>query len=88
MKWTADDELNLHKWIDDKGIKIVYLPQRHEWGFHAHDKPTVILGGFKELAELKQYLSNLKGDRKNVRAVQEGDFLQEVEKAGGIPKLH
>lgn len=79
--WTVEDEINLCKWVDDRGFKIVYLPSEKEWGFTHKDKPQEVNGGFKHLSDLKQYLVNLKGDKKNVRIVSQGDFQQEMEKA-------
>lgn len=87
MDWTVEDEINLHKWINDKGFKIVYLTQEKEWGFYHDEKPTEINGGFQHMSDLKQHFVNLKGDNKNVRIVAQGNFLEEVEKARRLQKL-
>jgi len=87
MQWTVEDELQLQSWIDSKGFNIVYLPKEKSWGFYHDSKPTEINGGFTGLSDLKQYFVKLKGDNKNVRIVQEGNFLEEVEKARGLQKL-
>lgn len=43
--WTVQDEINLCKWVDDRGFKLVYLPQVEQWGFYHVDKPQEINGG-------------------------------------------
>lgn len=86
--WTVQDEINLCKWVDDRGFKIVYMPQVEQWGFYHVAKPQEIDGGFHSLVDLKQHLVNLKGDRLNVQVVSEGDFLRAVETARGISNLH
>jgi inhibitor of KinA sporulation pathway (predicted exonuclease) len=58
-----------------------------QWGYTHKDKPHVINGGFKHLSELKQHLVNLKGEKKNVRVVSEGDFHRAVEDARKVQKL-
>lgn len=81
MNWTAQDEINLHKWIEAKGFKIVYLPEVEQYGYTHDSGPQEINAGFNRLADLKQFFVNLKGDHKNVRIVSEGDFFTEMEKA-------
>ena len=29
--WTVQDEINLCKWVDDRGFKLVYIPQVVQW---------------------------------------------------------
>ncbi len=86
--WTVQDEINLCKWVDDRGFKIVYIPAVEEWGFYHVDKPGEINGGFEKLVELKQYFVNLKGDNKNVQIISEGDFHGALERARNLPKYH
>lgn len=86
-QWTVQDEINLCKWVDDRGFKIVYLPEVEQWGFYHVAKPQEINGGFNKLVELKQHLVNLKGDNVNVQIVSEGDFQRAVATIGGLPDL-
>ena len=86
--WTVEDEINLCKWVDDRGFRLVYLPQVEQWGFYHVDKPQEISGGFEKLVDLKQYLVKLKGDNANVRIVSEGDFQRAVETLGRVSKYH
>lgn len=86
--WTVKDEINLHKWVDDKGFKIVYLPQVEQWGFYHVDKPQEINGGFDKLVDLKQHFVKLKGDNLNVQIVSEAELQQELERAGMLPLVH
>jgi len=80
MSWTAEDELKLHRWVEEKNIGIVYLPKERVWGYRYMDDPTEIMGGFQALEDLKQYLVNLMGWNKSVRVVSEGDFKHELQK--------
>ncbi len=84
MEWTYQDELHLQKWIDEKGINLVYLPNEKEWGYFNKSKPTEINGGFKELSHLKQHLVHLMGSNKSIKIVSEGDFKHEIEKANNV----
>lgn len=88
MRWTVEDEINLVKWVEASGFRIVYLPEVEQWGFYHIDKPREINGGFERLVDLKQHLVNLKGDKKNVLVVSEGDFQRAVAAIGGLPNLH
>lgn len=88
MRWTVEDEINLVRWVESKGLRLCYMPEVEQWGFYHIDKPREINGGFEKLVDLKQHLVNLKGDNKNVLIVSEGDFQRAVEKIGGLPKLH
>ncbi len=88
MRWTVEDEIQLHKWIEAKGFKIVYLPQVAEWGYIHPSEPTEIIAGFNHLSKLKQYFANMKGDNKNVLLVSEGDFKQAIQKEMRRKKLH
>ena len=85
--WTVDDEIQLQRWVDAKGFKLVYLPSEKEWGFTHKDKPQEVNGGFKHLSDLKQHLVKLKGDNTNVRIVSQGDFQQEMEKTWKLREL-
>lgn len=87
-KWTVQDEINLQHWVEASGFSIVYLPKDLEWGYIHSSEPDVIHGGFKNLSDLKQYFSDLKGDRRNVQVVSEGDFQRALEAAGRIQKFH
>lgn len=86
--WTIQDEINLCKWVDDRGFKIVYLPQVEQWGFYHVAKPQEINGGFNKLVELKQHLVNLKGDNLNVQIVSATELHAELERAGMLPVVH
>lgn len=88
MRWTVEDEINLVSWVDARGFRLVYLPEVEQWGFYHIDKPKEINGGFEKLVELKQYLANLKGEKKNVQVVSEGDFQRALERAGRVRKYH
>lgn len=91
MRWTAEDEINLHQWIENRGFQIVYLPEVEEYGYIHKDKPQEINGGFKKFIDLKQHFVDLKGDKKNVKIVSESEFLQAMEyarKRRKIAKLH
>jgi hypothetical protein len=87
-KWTVEDEINLCKWVDAKGFKIVYLPQVEQWGFYHVAKPQEINGGFNKLVELKQHFVNLKGDNLNVQIVSAAELHEELERAGMLPVIH
>jgi hypothetical protein len=87
-QWTVQDEINLCKWVDARGFKLVYLPQVEQWGFYHVDKPQEINGGFNKLVELKQHFVNLKGDNLNVQIVQAAELHQELERAGMLPVVH
>lgn len=88
MRWTVEDEINLVSWVGARGFRLVYLPEVEQWGFYHIDKPKEINGGFEKLVELKQYLANLKGEKKNVQVVSEGDFQRALERAGRVRKYH
>lgn len=88
MKWTVQDEINLCKWIDDRGFHLVYLPQVKQWGFYHVDNPQEINGGFDKLVDLKQHFVNLKGDNANVQVVSEGELHEALERAGMLPVVH
>lgn len=77
-RWTIEDEINLQRWVNAKGFEIVYMPSVCEWGFIDKKKPGEINGGFKHLSELKQHFVNLKGDKKSIHLVSEGDFQKAV----------
>ncbi len=85
-RWTPQDEINLQRWIDDRGIKLVYLPGDKQWGYTEASEPKDINGGFRHLSELKQHLVKLKGDNKNVQIVSEGDFHGAVERIRKLSK--
>lgn len=87
-KWTVQDEINLQRWVEAKGFKIVYMPEVEEYGFIHKDKPNEINGGFSRLVDLKQHFVNLKGENKNVQIVSEGEFQQALERAGMLPLIH
>lgn len=87
-KWTVQDEINLQRWVEAKGFRIVYLPEIEEYGFIHKDKPQEINGGFKCLVDLKQHFVNLKGENKNVQIVQAAELHQALERAGMLPVLH
>lgn len=87
-RWTVQDEINLQRWVEAKGFRIVYLPEFEEYGFVHMSKPHEINGGFKRLVDLKQYFVNLKGENKNVQIVSEGEFHKAVEDARRVRKLH
>lgn len=86
--WTVQDEINLQRWVEAKGFKIVYMPEVEEYGFIHKDKPQEINGGFKRLVDLKQHFVNLKGENKNVQIVSAAELHQELERAGMLPVLH
>ena len=88
MRWTPQDDLNLVRWINEKGLKICWIEDVKQWGFYHVDKPYEINGGFHDLVDLKQHLVNLKGENKNVRIVSESSFYREMEKIGKLRKLH
>lgn len=87
-QWTVQDEINLFKWVDDRGFKIVYLPQVEQWGFYHVAKPQEINGGFDKLVELKQHFVKLKGDNVHVQTVSQAELHQELERAGMLPVIH
>lgn len=87
-RWTVQDEINLQRWVEAKGFRIVYLPEVEEYGFIHKDKPQEINGGFKRLVDLKQHFVNLKGENKNVQIVQAAELHQALERAGMLPVLH
>lgn len=87
-RWTVQDEINLQRWVEAKGFRIVYMPEVEEYGFVHMSKPNEINGGFKRLVDLKQHFVNLKGENKNVQIVSEGEFLKAVEDARRVQKLH
>lgn len=92
-RWTVQDEINLIEWVDAMGFRIVYLPQLEQWGFLHSSKPKEINAGFEKLVDLKQHLVNLKGEKRNVQVVSEGDFQRAVEQRAlernrGIRKHH
>lgn len=87
-RWTVEDEINLCKWVEAKGFRLCYMPEVEQWGFYHIDKPREINGGFEKLVDLKQHLVNLKGDKKNVLIVSEGDFQRAVAEAGRLRKFH
>jgi len=84
-QWTVQDEINLCKWVDDRGFKIVYLPEVEQWGFYHVAKPQEINGGFNKLVELKQHLVNLKGDKVNVQIVSQAELHEALGRAGMLP---
>lgn len=86
--WTVQDEINLQRWVEAKGFKIVYMPEVEEYGFIHKDKPQEINGGFKRLVDLKQHFVNLKGENKNVQIVSAAELHQALERAGMLPVLH
>lgn len=86
--WTVQDEINLCKWVDDRGFKIVYLPQVEQWGFYHVAKPQEINGGFEKLVDLKQHFVKLKGDNANVQIVSAAELHAELERAGMLPVVH
>ncbi len=86
--WTVQDEINLCKWVDDSGFKIVYLPSVEQWGFYHVAKPQEINGGFERLVDLKQHFVKLKGDNLNVFVVSEKELRAELERAGMLPVFH
>lgn len=86
--WTVQDEINLCKWIDDRGFKMVYLPEIEQWGFYHVAKPQEISAGFDKLVDLKKYFVKLKGDSVDVQVVSEGEFHEALERAGMLPIIH
>jgi hypothetical protein len=86
-QWTVQDEINLIKWIDDKGFRLVFIPSVEEWGFYHVDKPTEINGGFDRLVDLKQYMVNLKGDTNVCIILPETDY-QKMAQARRVLNLH
>lgn len=86
-QWTVEDEINLIKWIDDSGFKLVYLPQVEQWGFIHRDKPKEINGGFDRLVDLKQHMVNLKGDKHVCIILSETDY-QKMAQARRVLNLH
>lgn len=87
-QWTVQDEINLQRWVEAKGFRIVYLPQVEEWGFIHESKPNEINGGFNKLVDLKQHFVNLKGENKNVQIVQAAELHEALERAGMLPVVH
>ena len=87
-KWTVQDEINLQRWVEVKGFRIVYLPEVEEYGFIHKDKPQEINGGFKRLVDLKQHFVNLKGENKNVQIVSQAELHEALERARMLPVVH
>lgn len=86
--WTVQDEINLCKWVDDRGFKIVYLPEIEQWGFYHVSKKHEINAGFERLVDLKQHFVKLKGDNANVQVVSQAELHEALERAGMLPVLH
>jgi len=78
-EWTAQDEINFCKWVDDMGFCICYLPKSAEWGYYEKTSPNIILGGFGSMLELKEYLNKLRGNTQNVRAVSTDQAIKALE---------
>jgi len=87
-RWTTEDEINLQKWVRDKGFHIVFIPQVEEWGYFHKSNPKEIIAGFNHLSELKQHFVDLKGDRKLISVVSEGDFMGAVESLERRKRFH
>ena len=86
-QWTVQDEINLCKWVEDKGFKMVYLPEVEQWGYYHVSNKHEINGVFSRLVDLKQHFVKLKGDQ-NVCIVLSKEDYQKVAQAGGVHKLH
>lgn len=86
--WTVQDEINLCKWVDDRGFKIVYVPNKKQWGFYHVGKPQELNLGFDSLVDLKQYFVKLKGDNQNVQVVSANELHEALERAGMLPVVH
>lgn len=87
-KWTVEDEINLIKWIDDKGFCLVFIPCVEQWGFIHKDKPQEINGGFDRLVDLKQHLVNMKGDNKDVCIILPKTDIEKMAQARRVLNLH
>lgn len=87
-RWTPEDEINLQKWVEEKGFFIVYMPQVNQWGYYHRSNNEEIFAGFNHLSELKQHFVNMKGGNKIISIVSEGDFMGAVESLERRKRLH
>lgn len=87
-QWTVEDEINLIRWIDDKGFRLVFIPSVEQWGFYHVDKPKEINGGFDRLVDLKQYMVDLKGDNKGVCIILPKTDYENMAQARRVLNLH
>jgi hypothetical protein len=88
MTWTAQDEINFCKWVDDKGFQIGYKPHTHTWVYFHREKTDKILGEFAQLKDLKKHLAVMKGEDKSTSFILEQSEFEKMAQARRILNMH